>query len=65
MEMAMNLKAARINAGLSRKEVGKALEMHPNTIASYESYKTTPDMETAQKICKLYGCNFDDIKWSM
>ena len=63
--MAINLRAARINAGLSRNAVCEALEMHPNTIASYELYKTKPDMETAQKLCNLYGCKFDDIKWSM
>ena len=61
--MALVLEAARINAGLSRKQVCEALDLHPNTIVNYELYKTSPDMKTAQELCELYGCEFDDIKW--
>lgn len=62
--MAVNLAAARVNANLSRKQVSKALGIHPNTIANYEAYITSPDMDTANKLCELYGCKHEDIKWS-
>jgi DNA-binding XRE family transcriptional regulator len=62
--MAINLAAARVNANLSRKQVCEALGIHLNTISNYEAYTTTPDMETADKLCRLYGCTFDDIKWT-
>ena len=62
--MAISLKAARINADLSRKQVCEKLDIHENTLASYELYKTKPDIDTAQKLCSLYGCKSDDIKWT-
>jgi len=62
--MAINLKAARINADLSKKQVCDALNIHPNTLDSYEAYRTSPDMDTAEMLCKLYSCELGDIKWS-
>lgn len=61
--MAMSLAAARVNANLSRKQVCEKLDLHPNTLANYESYITSPDMKLASKFCELYGCEFKDIKW--
>lgn len=62
--MEMNLKAARENANLSRKQVCEILDMHLNTISSYELYKTSPDIDTATQLATLYGCGVNDIKWS-
>lgn len=61
--MAITLKAARINAGLLQKEVAEALDVSTPTIASYEVYKTSPDITMARKIAKLYGLTVDDIVW--
>lgn len=62
--MAITLASARVNAGLSRKEVCKALNIHANTLENYEKYKTKPDIDKAKQIATLYGCSIDDIKWS-
>lgn len=62
--MAIHLRAARVNAGYTQAEAAKALNLGKNTIASYEAYKTIPDIETAKKIAKLYGMSVDAIKWS-
>ena len=62
--MAMILAAARVNAKLSKKEVCEALDIHPNTLDNYESYKTKPDIERAIQLAGLYGCGLDEIKWS-
>jgi transcriptional regulator with XRE-family HTH domain len=62
--MAMILAAARVNARLTQEEVCKALGMHKNTLASYEAYKTKPDIDRAKQLAALYGCELDDIKWS-
>lgn len=62
--MALSLAAARVNADLSRKQVCEKLDIHSNTIINYEKYKTSPDMGTAMKLCKLYGCKYEDIEWS-
>lgn len=59
--MAITLKAARVNAGLTQKEAAKRLKISKGTVASYEMYKTKPDVERAKKIADLYGLTVDDI----
>lgn len=59
--MAIHLKAARVNAGLTQEEVAKVLNISRNTITSYEAYRSKPDIETAQKLAALYGMSVDDI----
>lgn len=62
--MAITLKAARVNAGLTQKEVATYLQISKATVASYEKYKTKPDIETAQKIAALYKMPIDGIIFS-
>ena len=62
--MAITIKAARVNAGYSQAEVGKEVGKTKNTIASYESYTTVPDIKTAQAIAELFGMTLDDIIWT-
>ena len=59
--MGMSLRAARVNAGLTQKEAAKALNIGRNTIASYEKYRTKPNIDTAKKMAELYGVSTDDI----
>ena len=59
--MAITLKAARVNAGLTQKEAAKSLNISRNTLASYEMYKTKPDIAMAQKIAALYGLSVNGI----
>ena len=61
MYMAITLKAARVNAGFTQKEAAKALNISRSTLASYEMYKTKPDIEMAKKISALYGLTVDGI----
>jgi DNA-binding XRE family transcriptional regulator len=60
----MNLKAARFNAEKTQEEVATYVGKTIMTIRSYESYKSKPDVETAQKIAEFYGVSVDDIVWS-
>lgn len=53
--------AARVNAGISSREACNALHIAPNTLTSYEQYKTFPSTELAQKMCRLYGKPIDYI----
>jgi DNA-binding XRE family transcriptional regulator len=62
--MAISIKAARVNAGLTQTEVGEAVGKTKNTISSYEAYETTPDITTAQAMAALFGMSVDDIIWS-
>ena len=61
--MAISLKAARINAGLTLVEVASAVGLTKNTVANYENYNSKPDIITAQAMAKLYGMSVDDIRW--
>lgn len=62
--MAIQLKAARVNADLTQEQVSKKLKISKNSIVSYESYKRKPSVELAEKFAKLYGMKVDDIRWS-
>lgn len=62
--MAMLLKAARINAEKTQEETGVFVGKSKQTIKNYESYKSKPDVETAQKIAEFFGVSVDDIIWS-
>ena len=62
--MAILIKAARVNAGLTQKDVAKALEKSKNTIVSYEAYTTIPDIQTAKAMAKLFNMSVDDIIWT-
>ena len=62
--MAIQLKAARVNANLTQEEVAKELKISKNSIVNYERYTSKPSVDLAQKIAKLYGMKVDDIIWS-
>lgn len=65
--MAFSLKAARVNANLSRPKVIERLkaehgvEITVNTLASYENKVTQPNIETAKALASIYGMSVDDI----
>lgn len=59
--MKVNLRAARVNAGLTQKQAAEALGISKATIISYETKKTKPDIEMSQRLASLYGCTIDDI----
>jgi DNA-binding XRE family transcriptional regulator len=62
--MAITIKAARINAGFTQMDVAKRVNKTKNTIASYESYTTLPDIKTAQAMAEMFGMTLDDIIWT-
>ncbi len=62
--MAITIKAARVNAGLTQTEVAKAIGKSKNTVVSYESYTTIPDIQTAKAMAKLFKMTVDEIAWS-
>ena len=57
----ISLKAARVNAGLSQKEVADILGVSNKTIHSWEKCDTFPSADYIDKLCKLYGVSYDDI----
>ena len=63
-KMAIQLKAARVNANLTQEAVAKALNISKGSVINYERYRCNPSVELAKKIASLYGMNVDDIIWS-
>lgn len=67
--MSLSLKAARVNAGLTRNEVIHSLktrygiEITVGTLANYENSKSTPDINTGKALASIYGLSVDDIKF--
>ena len=61
--MAITIKAARVNSGFTQTEVAERVKKTKNTIASYESYTTIPDIKTAQEMADMFGMTLDDIIW--
>ena len=62
--MAISIKAARVNAGLTQTEVAERINKTKNTVSSYEAYTTLPDIKTAQALADIFGMSIDDIIWS-
>jgi DNA-binding XRE family transcriptional regulator len=52
-----------VNAGFTQEEVAKALKKSKNTIISYESYSSSPDITVAIAMAELFGMSLDDIIW--
>lgn len=65
--MSITLKAARINAELTRPDVVERLkseygiEISVNTLANYENKVSQPDINTGKALAAIYGKSVDDI----
>lgn len=59
--MKISLKAARVNANLTQKEVARKLDISDVTVINWENGKTAPTVKQIYSLCSLYGCTLDDI----
>lgn len=59
--MAITMRAARINAGLTQKEAAEKLEISRNALTNYENGKSVPKVDLAKRMAKLYGFPINDI----
>ena len=57
---AQRLKKAREDTGFTQREVARDLNMKQTTIASYETGRTQPDIESMGKMIDFYGI---DANW--
>lgn len=56
-----NLKMIRKAKGLTQEDVARELGVVRQTISSYESNRTQPDIETLKHFAKIYDVEFNDI----
>ena len=64
MSIKISLEAARVNAGLTQKEVAVELHVSNKTVCSWEKGKSFPDAGQIDALCKLYGMSYDNINFS-
>ena len=59
--MAIKLRTARVDMGLTLEEAAKKLGITKNTLISYEKYRTIPDIRLGRAIAELYGKSVNDL----
>lgn len=59
----ITLKAARVNQGLTQKEVAKELNVSTKTICFWEKGIRMPKVIYIDKLCDLYKVSYDDINF--
>ena len=62
--MAITIKAARVNVGLTQAQASKELGITRATLANYEAGKTSPDIEMGKKIAALYKTTIEELIFS-
>lgn len=60
--MKITLKALRTNSKLTLEEASKQIGISRETLRSYESGKTAPDLKVLSKILKVYKADINDVK---
>lgn len=60
--MKITLKALRTNSKLTLEEASKQIGISRETLRSYESGKTAPDLKVLLKILKVYKADINDVK---
>lgn len=64
IDMAITLKAARVNAGYDQKTAAARLGIAPETLCSWELGNTFPNVPQITKIEELYAVNYADINFN-
>ena len=59
----MTLKALRVNAGMTQKEVAKILKVSNKTLSNWENGLTFPNTNYVNAICKLYNVEYIRINF--
>ena len=62
MGIKISMAAARINAGLTQKELAEACEVSESTIINWENGKALPHIKRLPKLEKAYGIPLDYVK---
>jgi putative transcriptional regulator len=55
------LQDLRLELGMTQRDLARALELAPSTIAMYELGLRTPSLDTAKSIAKYFGVTVDNI----
>ena len=59
--MAITLKAARVNVGLTQKKAAMLLGVSKETISNWERGLYFPDVKNIRRLEKTYGVSYNDL----
>lgn len=59
--MAITLKSARVNKGLTQVKAAKLIGITPYTLSNYERGKSYPDVPIIQKMEQVYGVPYSEL----
>ena len=59
----ITLKAARINAGLTQKEVANKLNISNRTLGKWENGLSFPKATMIDQLCDLYKISYDNLSF--
>ena len=59
--MQINLKAARVNRGLTQKTAAELIGVTEDTVGNWERGKSYPDARCIKKIEEAYGVGYNDL----
>ena len=57
----ITLEAARVNAGMTQKEVAMAMNVDRTTVIRWEKAKKIPNYDESEKLAELYQIPLDNI----
>lgn len=63
MNFKITLEAARVNAGLTQKEVADSLKVSNKTVCNWEKGISFPAADKIDALCNLYGVSYDNINF--
>lgn len=61
MNLGMNIKKARKDAGITQKELAERLQVYQKDISRWENNELTPNAITFARICKELNASADKI----
>ena len=59
----LSLRAARVNAGFSQKQVAVLLGISNKTLSHWENGDTFPSAEKIERLCEIYNLSYDEINF--
>ena len=59
--MAITLKSARVNKGLTQVKAAELIGITVDTLSNYERGKSFPDVPIIKKIEEVYGVPYNDL----
>ena len=62
--MAITLKAARVNAGMTQTEAAEQLGVTKNTLSNWEGGKSAPTAPQIKRLVALYRVAFEELTFS-